>query len=221
MLKEEAGWLGAEMGRVAQEALSPLLDLGSSSGDFRKDLQPWVGEALYAPLLGRGVRIVHQDLQANPGVDIVGDLTDPAFIEELAGRSFRAVLCANLLEHVRDPAAVARSLVKVVPPGGHLFVSCPFRFPYHPDPIDTRFRPDVETLAGLFPGTEIAAGEIVPCGTYFSHLYPALPKWKALLKHLLRLCLPFYAPPVWLLKVAHLPWLFRGLSATCVVLRKL
>jgi SAM-dependent methyltransferase len=205
---------------VGLEDLAPLLDLGSSSGDFRKDYQPWVGDALYAPLLKRGVEIRHQDIKDNPGVDIVGDLTDPVFIEDLAARSFRSVLCANLLEHVREPDRVCRSLVKIVPPGGYLFVTCPFRFPYHPDPIDTRFRPDVETLASLFPSTEIVASEIVACGTYFSHLYPMLPKWKALLKHMARLCLPFYAPPVWLIKVLHLPWLFRRLSATCVVLKK-
>jgi len=220
MLREEARWLGQEMGKRAPEDLRPLLDLGSSSEDFHQDFQPWVAQSIYGPLLERGIEIRHQDIKARPGVDITGDLTDPAFIQDLASRSFRSVLCANLLEHVRDPDRVGRSLVKIVPPGGFLFVSCPYRFPYHPDPIDTRFRPDVETLAGLFPSTELVAGEIVRCSTYFSHLYPMHPRWKALLKHAIRLCLPLYAPPVWLLKVLHLPWLFRHLEATCVVLRK-
>lgn len=220
MLIEEARWLGQEMGRRAREELSPLLDLGSSSEDFRKNLQPWVAESIYEPLLARGIEIRHQDLRARPGVHITGDLTDPAFIEDLAARSFPSLLCANLLEHVRDPAGVARSLVRIVPRGGFLFVSCPHRFPYHPDPIDTRFRPGLEALAALFPGTEIEVGQVVRCSTYFDHLYPLLPRWKALLKHAARLCLPFYAPPVWLLKVLHLPWLFRRLEATCLVLRK-
>jgi SAM-dependent methyltransferase len=220
MLMEEARWLGREMEKRAAEDLSPLLDLGSSSEDFRKALQPWVNDSLYGPLLTRGIEIRHQDIRARPGVDIVGDLTDPGFIEDLAAKSFRSVLCANLLEHVTAPDRVSKSLVKIVPPGGYLFVSCPYRFPYHPDPIDTRFRPDVEALAALFPSTEVVAGEIVRCSTYFDHLYPMLPRWKALLMHGIRLCLPFYGPAVWLLKVLHLPWLFRRLEATCLVLRK-
>jgi SAM-dependent methyltransferase len=220
MLIEEARWLGRQLEGATIEDLSPVLDLGSSTETFRKDYQPWVSDSLYAPLQKRGVVIRHLDIQPKPGVDIVGDLTDPLFVEELAGRSFRSVLCFNLLEHIKEPERLARSLVKIVPPGGHLFVSCPFRFPYHPDPIDTRFRPDVETLSALFPSTEILAGEIVTCGTYLDHLYPMLPTWKALLKHAIRLCMPFVAPPVWLLKVLHLPWLLRNLEATCLVLKK-
>jgi hypothetical protein len=220
MLIEEARWLGKAMEEVAKEDLNPVLDLGSSTEVFRKEQQPWVGDSMYDPLKQRGVEIKHLDIKPMPGVDIVGDLTDPAFVEELSAESFRSVFCLNLLEHVKEPERFTHALVKIVPRGGYLFISCPYRFPYHPDPIDTRFRPDVETLACMFPSTEMVAGEIVTCGTYFDHLYPMLPKWKALLKHMARLCLPFYAPPVWLVKVLHLPWLFRNLEATCLVLRK-
>ena len=221
MLIEESMWLGKQLGSVESKKLSPILDLGSSTEVFRKTHQPWVGKSIYDPLEEREIVVKHLDLKPMPGVDIVGDLTDATFIQELRTRTFSSVLCANLLEHVKEPERIARALVEILPHGGYLFVSCPFRFPYHPDPIDTRFRPDVGELSNLFPSTKIVTGEIVTCSTYFNHLYPLEPRGKALLKHMIRLCLPFYGPAAWALKVLHLPWLFRRVSATCLVLKRI
>ena len=220
MLREEAAWLGDQMDRVSSKSLGPVLDVGSSSETFRKVRQPWVWECVYGRLESRSIEVRHLDLEPGPGVDLVGDVTDPAFRETLSGHAFGSVLCANLLEHVEKPVSIARALVEVLPPGGHIFVSCPYRFPYHPDPIDTGLRPGVEELAVLFPSTELLAGDIVRCGTYLDHLYPLLPRWKSLSKHALRMGMPLYGPRVWALKVMHLPWLFRSLEATCLVLRR-
>jgi hypothetical protein len=170
MLIPEARWFGRAMKAVPDTELFPLLNVGSQSVRFREHEQPWLGRYVFAPLRKRGGQVVHTDIRQEEGVDLAGDLTDPAFLERLRSMRFRSVVCTNLLEHVEKPERIAATLVEVVEPGGRLFVSVPYRFPYHPDPIDTMFRPSVEELAGLFPGTAVERGEVVACGTLLTLL---------------------------------------------------
>ena len=218
MLIEEAMWFGERMGAIEAGSLSPLLNLGSSTEVFRKKFQPWLDEYVLDPLQARGVLVRNQDLKPLPGVEIVGDLSDERFLRELSNNSFQAILCANLLEHLENRERLARAMLDMLPAGGFLFVSCPRRFPFHPDPIDTAFRPDVEELAALFPSCRRVAGEIVTCSTYADHLRPH--KRRGLLKMALRLGVPFYRPGTWLVLARHVPWLSRRLEATCLVLQK-
>jgi SAM-dependent methyltransferase len=97
-----------------------------------------------APLTRSGCRVIHLDMKKADGVDVSGDLTDPAFVEKLASLRVRSVLCSNVLEHVTDPARLARRLEELLPAGGYLIVTVPHEFPYHADPIDTLFRPPLE-----------------------------------------------------------------------------
>lgn len=220
MLIEEAMWFGRQLEMLEPSGLSPMLNLGSSTEAYRQNYQPWIDRYVLHPLIQRDVHIKNHDMKAMPGVDLVGDLNDQEFLRELSAQSFHSVLCFNLLEHVNNRNQIADLLSKILAQGGYLFVSCPYKFPYHPDPIDTRFRPDLSQLADLFSGLEKVSGEVVVCQTYFHHIYPDQDPWLKLSKLLARLALPFYRPEIWLLRVRHLPWLFRRLEATCLVLRK-
>jgi SAM-dependent methyltransferase len=160
---------------------------------------------------------VNCDIKSAPGVDLVGDLADEEFLERLTREEFKSVLCSNLLEHVPNRARIARTLASVVVKGGLLLVSGPHRYPYHPDPIDTMFRPSVEELAGLFPETHIAASAIVQCGTYLSYVTRTPAK---LAKTVLRLGLPVYRPRDWFSAVLRLAWLHRPFEVVCVALEK-
>lgn len=164
MLIEEAKWLGRQLATIPSHRLSPMLNAGSQTLPFRRFVQPWIEKYIFAPLMARGVEVVHTDLRPGVGVDIAGDLTDDEFLHRMQAYGFRSLFCSNLLEHVPQPDRLARQLVRTLPVGGLLFVSCPRAFPYHPDPIDTGFRPDVEQLASLFPQTRLVVGEIVDCG---------------------------------------------------------
>lgn len=55
----------------------------------------------------------------------VASLEDPDWLGVLAGRRFDTVLAADVLEHLRDPAACLRQLHDVLPEGGRLVVSVP------------------------------------------------------------------------------------------------
>src|SRR5262249_42718820 len=131
---------------------------------FREVEQPWIDRYLFRPPRQLGHEIVHLDQKEEPGVDLAGDLYDDAFRARVAAMSFRSVLCSNLLEHVTDREEIAEMLTAVLPPQGFLFPSCPRRSPYHPDPIDTMFRPDLDELARLFPGADRIEGAVVDCG---------------------------------------------------------
>ncbi len=170
MLRREARWLGETMATLPAERLFPLLNVGSSTAQVRERDQPWIDGEIFAPMRRRGGRVIHLDMKPDAGVDLVGDLDDPVFFDSLRALGVRSVLCSNVLEHVRDPGALARRLVALTPAGGYLVVSVPRGFPYHPDPIDTRFRPDVAALAALFPSTRRVVGEEVECGTVFGLL---------------------------------------------------
>lgn len=175
---------------------------------------------IFAParLANRPVR--HMDARTAPGVDIVADLNDEQAISALASQGFKSVLCSNLLEHVNDPAATARRLVGLVPrDGGLLFISGPYRYPYHPDPIDNGFRPTPSELAAIFPGTQLEQQAVIKNGTYsdeFRREPGSFPRLMA------RLLLPFYQPASWRREWSrfrhHAPWMFRRYEASCVVL---
>jgi hypothetical protein len=142
---------------------------------------------------------------------------------------FRSVFCSNLLEHVENREEIARALTLVVPAGGYLFVSCPYRYPYHPDPIDTLFRPTPHELAALFPRTRTVLAQVVDCGTYAPYFV------QDLLRNPLKVAgvvLDRILPARWRPRapapVANTgprheslaPWLFKKMKATCVVLQK-
>jgi SAM-dependent methyltransferase len=73
---------------------------------------------------------------------------------------FDAALSLAVLEHVRDPFACARELVRVVRPGGEIICSVPFLQPVHGYP-DHYYNMTRSGLANLFRGL----AEVVDCLT--------------------------------------------------------
>ena len=141
MFEAEARWLRGALDAFPSERLSPLLNLGSSSTDIREVVQPWIEEQLFRPLRTRGVEVVHVDRRELPGVDVQADLTNHDDVVRLGALQPGALLCCNLLEHVTEPDRLAYHCLDLLMRGGLVFVTVPFSYPYHRDPIDTRYRP--------------------------------------------------------------------------------
>lgn len=73
------------------------------------------------------------DMQDGEGVDQVADIHD--LPKEWEGR-FSAVLCSEVLEHVRRPWVALPELRRVIQPGGWLVVTTLTSFPIHGFPDD-------------------------------------------------------------------------------------
>lgn len=218
MFEQEVVWINAALEPVAAEALSPMLNIGSSTLAFRTQVQPFIDAGLFAPLTGRGVKVVHADLKSAPGVDLTSDiLTDDGFAEAKAVGA-RSLLLCNLLEHVTDPGLFVRRAFDLVEPGGLVVVSVPRSYPYHRDPIDTLFRPTPDEVMALFPaGAERVRAEVIETGSYWDKVKKR--PW-LLLRPILRAPFPFLGLTKWKRSLGKLYWLVRPYLATMVVVRK-
>lgn len=72
------------------------------------------------------------NLVRDKGLDVQADAAALPF----AGESYAAVLCSEVLEHVRDPLTVLRQIERVLQPGGVVLITVPFLFRQHGDPSD-------------------------------------------------------------------------------------
>ncbi|MCE9577116.1 MAG: class I SAM-dependent methyltransferase [Deltaproteobacteria bacterium] len=217
MRPAEARWIAARLAALPRDRISPLLNLGSSTGETREVRQPHIDALIFAPLRAAGVEIIHSDLKQAPGVDIAGDLLDPAVQTQLRARRPRAALSSNLLEHVRSPAVFARAMASLVEPRGLVLVTVPRSYPYHADPIDTGFRPTPTELAALFPDCALVHGEVVADSTYGEELWR---QGRNGLRKGVRTLLGALRPhgDVARAQRDRLRWMLRPFTTTCIVL---
>ena len=217
MHRNEAAWLAERLGGFEADALSPILDLGSSTREYREVRQPWIETLLFAPLRRRGVRVVHVDSREGEGIDIAADVLDDEDFGRLKALGARTVLCCNMMEHVASAAELARRCLALVPEGGHIFATVPLSYPQHNDPIDTLFRPSPDEAAALFDGAAVVETQVVAVGSYREQV--AARPW-ILVRHVLRFPFPFVDFGKWKRSMTKLRWLWRPYLQSCVVLRK-
>lgn len=218
MFEAEACWLRRALEAFPPERLSPMLNLGSSSAVVREAIQPWIEAEVFCPLRSRGIETVHVDMRDLPGVDVQADLTDAADVERLGSLRPKALLCCNLLEHVLEPEQLARHCLDLLPPGGLVFVTVPFSYPYHRDPIDTLYRPSPAELSELFGGARMLDGTVLGAGVSYRDAVRERP-W-ILLRHVWRFPVPFVSFEKWKRSMARLYWLVAEYRITCAVFEK-
>src|SRR5262249_50623749 len=179
----------------------------------REAVQPWIEGEVFCPLRNRGVKVVHVDMRELPGVDVKADLTDAADVRRLRLLQPNALLCCNLLEHVLDPGQLARHCLDLLPTGGLLFVTVPFSYPYHRDPIDTMYRPGLAELTELFADAHLLDGTILGAGLSYRDAVRERP-W-ILFRHVCRFPVPFLSFERWRRSMARLYWLVAEYQITC------
>ncbi len=219
MLREEAKWLANVIYSLEPDRVFPMLNIGSSTQYFREKEQPWIDENLFYPARNKGYSVIHMDIKNDVGVDLVGDLYDSSCLEKLSKMNIKSILCSNLLEHISNREELCQKISSILPVGGYIFLTVPYKYPYHRDPIDTLFRPNVDELSKLFAAHEILQSKIVEGGLLVKSTSTTPILYAAAM--LVRVMLPIYQPLRWLDSVRYSFWLFRKISATCIVLEKM
>jgi SAM-dependent methyltransferase len=133
---------------------------------------------------GAGLRNVYYDNVVNfeicsyPTTDVRGVGERLPFRDGV----FDAVFSLNVLEHVRDPFACAKEIVRVLKPGGKLFAVVPFLQPLHGYP-QHYFNMTGEGLRSLFEDSGMAIDKqaVLPSGTPIWTLTWFLRSWAAAL----------------------------------------
>ncbi len=215
MFKHEASWLARHLAQRTPAELSPVLNIGSSTRQFREHDQPWVHRTLVAPLEQRGIRVVHLDFRDGDGIDIRADMLSDADFERIKATGPRSILCCNVLEHVEEPKKLAERCIELVGPCGFIFITVPHSYPFHRDPIDTLYRPSPDRLAELFPGARLVHGEIIDVGESLRDEVKKRP-W-ILLRPLFRFPVPFLGWAKWKRSMGKLYWLFHNYEVTGAV----
>lgn len=72
-------------------------------------------------------RVIFYEVVAYPSTDVLGVAESLPFRDGCLD----AVICQNVLEHVRDPFRAAREIARVLKPGGRLYCVVPFLQPLH------------------------------------------------------------------------------------------
>lgn len=106
--------------------------------------------------------VVAVDAFPGPGVDVVGDIHDLPIDDD----SFDCVVCTGTFEHIRNPWKATQELLRILKPGGIVYIDVPFMQAYHRDPVDY-WRFTVDGLRVLCEGfEELEAGPYIgpTCG---------------------------------------------------------
>jgi SAM-dependent methyltransferase len=112
-----------------------------------------------------GSNIRNLEIQAGPGIDLVGSVEDLPLEDETVD----LVITQEVLEHVHDPFRAIREIARVLKRGGTAYVQLPFMIGYHGCPDDFwRFtHSGVEELAAKAGLQVIERGVTVGAATGF------------------------------------------------------
>ena len=223
MRSSEAAWVKSALSQFPDSTIDPVVELGSSTRDFRTVQQPHIEREVHSPLRTRSVQIVTTDLKGGDGIDISGNIYDEAVRAKVKAVGAKCVLCCNIFEHVVDRPSFAAICNDILAPDGILIVTVPHSYPYHLDPIDTMFRPTTAEIQELFPGYELLDKEIVVDTTY-GHDLLVEHGWKGLPLFFLKAAAKFVLLrgtwDEWKARNHRFLWLSRPYKTIGVVLQK-
>jgi hypothetical protein len=217
---EEAKYIGELIKKYKSKEEVSLLNIGSSTEDFRKNIKPHIDAELFSPLKNLNIKITHFDLKDDDGVDISGDIFDSNTQIKLKLVRPSLILACNILEHLEKDMKdhFPKIMDEILEDDGIIIVTVPYSFPLHLDPIDTYYRPSPEELRLLFPHYDLLNEKIIVSTNYFSDFRAFSVFLK--LRIIVRVFTPFYKPKNWLCAIHRFFWFFRPYLVSCVVLQK-
>ena len=97
------------------------------------------------------------DIDPGAGTTYVADLCTENSAT-VPGDRYDCVVCTEVLEHTLQPFAAVREVHRLLKPGGHVFVSCPFNFRIH-GPLPDCWRFTEHGLRALFQDFDVVSLE--------------------------------------------------------------
>lgn len=153
MLFKESVWIRERIEiLLSQVQIKKVVNLGSSSANFSSNHQSYIFENVFEKLESLS-QVINIDIRDEPGVDLVLDFLNKR--SQVLIRELQAdlTLVCNLLEHLESAEVGIEALKEIIKPGSFLVLTGPRVFPFHPDPIDNRFRPSKRKLQKLLGDT--------------------------------------------------------------------
>jgi SAM-dependent methyltransferase len=136
---------------------APAVDLGGLETPNVADYEVSVRKAVEVQAGGRMVKVPHEHQNDRyrqvhrpwSFIDASYSIINPEYghppieaLPDLHPNRFSLAIMVSVFEHVENPYKVSDAIFRILKPGGYLFNSTPFLFPYHPSPEDNfRFSP--------------------------------------------------------------------------------
>ncbi len=164
MLYEEAKWIGQQLETILPKISYPVLNIGSSTKEYRQIRQPYNQEFIFDHFNDEANQVIHIDMKEAEGVDMVGNLLDANFREKLKSLKSPLIFFNGILLHLdkKTREEMAKILYDILPSGGYLIVSSSLIFPAVHDPVDSFYREKATKMhKNLFPMFNCIAAEDV------------------------------------------------------------
>lgn len=156
-----AVWMAALAARTPRRRPLTVLDLGSGTGRFTPGLADTFGQPAYGVEPSAKMRAVAETDAAHDGVIYLAGSAEQM---PLPDDSCDVVLMYLSLHHVRDRAAAAAEIARVLRPGGVVFVRSTFR-DRMPDLWWFRYFPRARTIEEqIFPAVDDVLAMFAPYG---------------------------------------------------------
>jgi len=222
MLNEESLWIGKKIKTITETKSFPILNIGSSTKEYRTVKQSFIQKNIFDLIPDETRNVVHLDMKAAEGVDLVGNLHDQAFLEEIKQYKVKTILLNNVLMYLEDKErqALCHSLDEILEKNGYIIVTNSHVFPPAHDPVESYYRASPENIhQELFPNYKLLDTEIT--STYYTYAKYLKANPKVLPVKIARFFLPFYKYKEWKFMLNYyINNLNKNYSASCIFLQK-
>jgi hypothetical protein len=199
--------------------IGSVINLGS--GDIRKlkKDKPWVFKHVFDPLTKKSL-VIHADIDSFNGACQICNLTKSNALDFInTTPKPRLFILANVLEHVpkKSVKIILNKIFKAMNKGDFFLITAPYSYPYHPDPIDSMYRPEPKAIAGLIKLMWLDM-KIIECGS-FKEEFGKMSLSKKIRK-ILKLFFIFQSINNYLRNAHRLIYLFKSYKITMLLGKK-
>lgn len=222
MLYTESVWIGEKIKQIVAESAYPILNVGSSTKQYRTQRQAFIQDNIFSQIPDEKKNVVHLDMKKADGVDVVGDLYDEFFLQELKKYKFKVIMFNNVLMYLEEKQRkrISQILENILEKDGYLIITNSLIFPPAHDPVEAYYRANPQDMyQQLFQNFKIIDQSTPSVPYNFCKYLKQNPK--VIPVKIARLLMPFYKYREWKFMLNYYLNSFnKDYSATCLFLQK-